>query len=106
MYASDAMVCVSVAGVKMLVLETSLINQRLLNLDAPIYMVGLARWVHRSQSVVLDAGDALRTVESLAAGRLQPNADLAPWGIQAVDWNFSAFGGTVLQDGVPLAFVF
>ena len=32
MYASEDVVCVSVAGVKMLVMETSLINQRLLNL--------------------------------------------------------------------------
>jgi len=43
MYASEDVVCVSVAGVKMLVMETSLINQRLLNLYAPIYTGGKVR---------------------------------------------------------------
>ena len=71
MYASEDVVCVSVCGVKMLVMETSLINQRLLNLYAPMYMGGKVRWVHRNQSLVLDNGDALRSVGSFAAGRLQ-----------------------------------
>ena len=85
-------------------METNLINQRLLDLYAPIYMGGKVRWVHRSQSLVLDTGDALRSVGSFAAGRLQTNADLAPWGIQAVDWDYAA--GTVLEDGVPLIYRF
>ena len=104
MYASEDVVCVSVCGVKMLVMETSLINQRLLNLYAPIYMGGKVRWQHRSQSLVLDTGDALRSVGSFAAGRLQTNADLAPWGIQAVDWDYVA--ATVLEDTVPLIYSF
>ena len=104
MYGSEDVVCVSVAGVKMLVMETSLINQRLLSLYAPIYMGGKVRWQHRSQSLVLDTGDALRSVGSFAAGRLQTNADLAPWGIQAVDWDYAA--GTVLEDSVPLIYSF
>jgi hypothetical protein len=68
MYASEDVVCVSVCGVKMLVMETSLINQRLLNLYAPIYMGGKVRWQHKSQSLVLDTGDALRCFRQCARG--------------------------------------
>jgi len=60
---------VSVAGVKMLVMETSLINQCLLNLYAPIYMGGKVRWQHKSQRLVLDTGDLLRSCGSFALGR-------------------------------------
>ena len=104
MYASEDVVYVSVAAVKMLVRETTLINQLPLNLYAPIYMGGQVRWVHRSQSLVLDTGDALRSVGSFAAGRLQTNADLAPWGIQAVDWAYAE--GNVVEDVVPLIYSF
>ena len=104
MYASEDVVCVSVADVKMLVMETTLINQRILNLYAPIYMGGQVRWAHRSQSLVLDTGDALRSVGSFAAGRLHTNADWAPWGIQAVDWAYAA--GNVLEDLVSLIYSF
>ena len=41
---------------------------------------------------------------SFAGGRLQANADLDPWGIQAVDWDCAV--GTVLEDGVPLIYSF
>jgi hypothetical protein len=105
MYASEDVVCVSVCGVKMLVMETSLINQRLLNLYSPVFMGGKVRWVHRNQSLVLDTGDALRSVGSFAAGRLQTNADLAPWNLQVVDWAYGA-GGSVLEDRVPLIYSF
>ena len=67
-------------------------------------MGGKVRWQHRSQILVLDTGDALRSVGSFAAGRLQTNADLSPWGIQAVDWDYAA--GTVLEDTVPLIYSF
>ena len=90
---------------KSLVMETSLINQRLLNLYSPVYMGGKNRWVHRNQSLVLDTGDALRSVGSFAAGRLQTNSDLAPWNIQVVDWAYGA-GGSVLEDRVPLIYSF
>jgi len=105
MYASEDVVCVSVGGAKMLVMETSLINQRLLNLYSPLYMGGKVRWQHRNQSLVLDTGDALRSVGSFAAGRLQTNADLAPWNIQIVDWVYGS-GGSVLEDRVPLIYSF
>ena len=104
MYASEDVVCVSVCGVKCLVMETSLINQRLLNLYSPIYMGGKVRWVHRNQSLVLDTGDALRSVGSFAAGRLQTNADHAPWNIQVVDWAYTT--GSILEDRVPLIYSF
>ena len=62
------------------------------------------RWQHRSQSLVLGTSDALRSVGSFAAGRLQTKADLAPWAIQAVDWAYAA--GAVLEDSVSLIYSF
>ena len=62
------------------------------------------RWQHRSQSLVLDTGDALRRGGSFAAGRLQTNADLASRGIQAADWDYAS--GTALEDSVPLIYSF
>ena len=67
-------------------------------------MGGKVRWVHRNQSRVLDTSDALRSVESFAAGLLQTNVDLAPWNIQVVDWDYAS--GSVLEDPVPLIYSF
>ena len=63
-------------------------------------MGGLVRWAHRSQSLVLDTGDALRSVGSFVAGAPRTNSDLALWGIQAIDWDYAA--GAVLEDYAPL----
>ena len=68
-------------------------------------MGGKVRWQYRNQPLVLDTGDALRSVGSFAAGRLQTNADLLPWKIQVVDWAYGA-GGSVLEDPVPLIYSF
>ena len=60
--ASDDVIVVSINGFRGLVMEQSLINQKLLHSFVPIDMGGAVRWVARTTSLVLDTGDALSSV--------------------------------------------
>jgi len=102
-YASEDVVCVFVGYAKCLAMQTSLVNQKLLHQFCPLYMGGLVRWAHRNTSLVLDTGDALRSVRSPVPGRLVSNNDLAPWNIQVVDWNFP---NSQLEDATPIDYVY
>ena len=88
-YASEDVICVAVGYAKLLVMQTSLVNQRLLHQYCPVYMGGLGRWAHRNTSHVSDTADALRSVGSPVARRLVSNADLA----QCITHLLGAHGG-------------
>ena len=102
-YASEDVICVFVGYAKCLVMQTSLVNQKLLHQCCPLYMGGLVRWAHRNTSLVLDAGDALRSVGSPVAGRLVSNADLVQCKTQVVD---RFFPNSQLEDTNAINYVF
>ena len=110
--ASDDIFIVS-CGAKLIVCESTLINQKLFASFMPIYIGGQTRFAHRSMSSIMQLGDALQSVGFCLQGQtIQNNYDLmnmqGPPHILIVDWNFSATPvptspattGSLLDDGV------
>ena len=110
--ASDDIFIVS-CGAKLVVCESTLINQKLFASFMPIYVGGQTRFAHRSMSSLMQLGDALQSVGFCLQGQtIQNNYDLinmqGPPNILIVDWNFSATPdpaspattGSLLDDGV------
>ena len=104
-FASEDVMIVAVSFTKLLVCQTSLVNQKLFSYFCPIYCGGQTRFVHRTASLVLSLSDALRAVGLSVQGTLETNADLAASNMLCVDWNYAGGAGTVLDDGAPLALV-
>ena len=112
--ASDDVTIVSVGSTKLLLLEMSLVNQRLLASFAPAYMGGQTRFLHRTMSQSLSLDDALQAVgfAKLSTAAYKGNFDLtqspSPH-IIAVDWYFrssvsSSTDGTQLNDATPISY--
>jgi hypothetical protein len=100
---------VSVAHHKLLLLEATLANQKLLqNFAAPLYEHGATRFAGRSSYETHDLQSALQAVGSLQMSALTDNVDLASANMQVVDWNYmanpSAGQGSLLVDSVPLRY--
>ncbi len=114
-YASDDVVCVSIGAVKLLVLETTLINQKLITSYLPIVIGGQVRWANRTTSLVLSTTDALKSVGFCHIGELpfNNNLDLRAGSahMQLLDWNYeanpsSSSAGSLLSDPSPLRYDF
>ncbi len=114
-YASDDVVCVSIGAVKLLILETTLISQKLITSYLPIYLGGEVRWANRTTSLVLSTTDALKSVGFCHRGELpfSNNLDLRVGGanMQLIDWNYeanppSSSDGSLLSDPTPLRYDF
>ena len=99
-------------GIKLLLLENTLQNQKLLTSFVPVYTGDELLFVHRSMSSVLSLTDALRSVGFCVKSLPYSNnldLRLGNTGIQLVDWNYQAslsdsFQGSLLSDGSPLVF--
>mgnify|MGYP002809826456 CR=1 FL=1 len=114
-YGGDDIVCVSVGAAKMLVLETTLINQKLITSYLPIYLGGEVRWANRTTSLVLSTTDALKSAGFCHIGGLPFNNNLdlrtGSANMQLVDWNYmsnpaNSSEGSLLSDPNPLRFDF
>ena len=114
-YASDDVVCVSIGAVKLLILETTLISQKLITSYLPIILGGEVRWANRTTSLVLSTTDALKSVGFCHRGELpfSNNLDLRVGGanMQLIDWNYeanpsSSGDGSLLSDPSPLRYDF
>ena len=113
-YASDDVVCVSIGAVKMLILETTLISQKLITSYLPIYLGGEVRWANRTTSLVLSTTDALKSVGFCHKSELPFNNNLDLRGsahMQLLDWHYEAnpagsSDGSLLSDPVPLRYDF
>ena len=112
--ASEDIVVVSV-GTKLLILEASLVNQKLLQAFAPLYQLGAVRFQHRNVSQLANLTTALQQSGYCHKATLPfaNNFDLKsasnPPSIQAVDWYYTAFpvsssDGTLLEDSAPITF--
>jgi hypothetical protein len=98
---------VSVCHHKLLLLESTLANQRLLQtFGAPLYEHGAVRFASRLSYESHDLQSALQSVGSLQMHALQDNVDLASVNAQVVDYNYqqnaAAGQGSLLVDPAPL----
>lgn len=109
--ASDDVTVVSINAVKGLVMEKSLISQKLITSLLPVHIGDQVRFVHRSMSTMLSLTDALKSVGYclMADEPFANNLDLrlGATGIQLFDWNYMAnpVGSTsarLLNDESPL----
>ena len=62
MQANDEIIIVNISGVKLLILETTMLNQKILNSFNFIYSRGDVKGVHRNLSNVVSLTDALVSV--------------------------------------------
>ena len=113
--ASDDVTVVSINAVKGLVLENTILNQKLLTQYLPTYIGDQVRFVHRTSSLVLSLTDALKSVGFCHTSALPfaSNLDLRTGGadMQLFDWNYKASPatsseGSLLNDGTPLRYDF
>jgi hypothetical protein len=98
---------VSVCHHKLLLLESTLANQRLLQtFGAPLYEHGSVRFASRLSYESHDLQSALQSVGSLQMQSLMDNSDLASVNMQLCDWNYMASApagqGSLLVDASPL----
>jgi hypothetical protein len=101
-------------GLKLLILENTLQNQKLISSFVPVYTGDQLLFVHRSMSSVLSLTDALRSVGFCVKGLpYNNNLDLrlGLTGVQLADWNYKSSlsnseEGSLLNDGTPLVFDF
>ena len=113
--ANDDITVVSVGATKLLLLENTLINQKLITSFLPIYLGDQVRFVHRSMSTVLILTDALKTVGfcMLSSTPLANNLDMRTndTNLQLVDWNYESSpadssSGSLLSDSSPIVYDF
>lgn len=112
--ASDDVAVVSCSGVKLLLLEMSLVNQKLLASFLPTYIGGAVKFVHRTMSQTLSLGDALTSVgfPKPSTTTYRGNYDLAQSPsprILVVDWFFrsstaTSTEGSQLSDNTPIVY--
>ena len=110
----DVTVVAANGGLKLLVLENTLLNQKLLTSFVACYTGDELLFQHRSMSSVVSLTEALRTVGFCVKGLpFANNLDLrlAGTGIQVIDWFYAASvteaqPGSRLSDGTPLVYDF
>jgi len=112
---SDDVMVVSVGATKLLVMETTLINQKLITSFQPTYQGGKVLFAHRSMSQLLSLADALQSVgfcKNVEAA-MNNNDDLKnslnPTRIMVVDYFFQATltdtaKGSLLNDPDPIVY--
>ena len=114
---SDDVMIVSVGYTKLLIMETTLINQKLITSFTPVYQGGRTLFAHRSMSQLLSLDDALQSVGfcKQTAAAFATNVDLVnglnPTRIVLVDWRFfasptEADRGSLLYDPTPIVYDF
>ena len=114
--ANDDVTVVSINAIKGLLMENTLLNQKLITSCLPTCIGDQVRFVHRTMSTVLSLTDALKSVgfcHPAATAPYNNNLDLrlASTGIQLFDWNYKAspadsVSGSLLNDGSPLRYDF
>ena len=110
--ASDDVAVVSVSGVKLLLLEMGLVQQKMLASFCPTYVGGATRFLHRTMSQSLTLDQALQAVGfgKLTSALYRGNYDLAQSPsphVLVVDWYFrsavsASAEGSQLADPTPI----
>ena len=114
--ASDDVMLVNVDGVKLLILETTFMNQKLMNSFSFHYIRGKVRCIHRNLATIMDLTDALISVgyKKSTSVAFVNNFDLQETlidgnrpRIQIFDLNYvanpsSSTAGSLLEDSPPI----
>ena len=105
--ASNTVMVVSVSHHKLLVLENTLQNSRLVQqYGAALYVGGLTLFAARNSYDTHSLTSALTAVGTLVSGSLTDNISLAAEHMQVVDFNYqagaAAGAGSLLSDSTPL----
>ena len=102
---SDDILTINVSGTKLILLESSLTNQKLISSFLPIYMGGHTKFAHRNLSQLATMYDALAqsghcwtTVTSV-----QTNAHLFEANALLIDWFYPS---SVMSDSTPIQYDF
>ena len=102
---SDDIMAVSISGTKLLLLESSFTNQKLISSFLPLYLHGQTRFAHRNLSQLATMYDALaqsghcwKTVTSV-----QTNAHLFEANALLIDWYY---GTSLMDDATPIRYDF
>ena len=112
MQVNDDIIVVNISGTKLMILETTMLNQKLLNSFNFIYSRGDVRGVHRNLSNIVSLTDALASVGYKKSSTVQFNnnydlegnlADTERPRIKIVDYHYvqnpsDSEGGTLLSD--------
>ena len=103
--ASNNVMVISVCHHKLLILENTLQNARLVQqFGAPLYIGGLVLFAARTSYDLHSQESALGTIGSLMTSSLPDNASLASAHIQVVGWNYQANStagqGSLMSDAV------
>ena len=113
--ASDDITVISINAVKGMVLENTILNQKLITTFLPTYIGDQVKFVHRTSSLVLSLTDALIRLGSCHKTNVPfaSNLDLrlGDAHIQVFYWNFksapaTSSEGSLLNDGTPLRYDF
>ena len=113
---SDDVMIINVDGVKLLILETTFMNQKLMNSFSFHYIRGKVRCIHRNLATVMNLTDALISVgyKKSTSTALANNFDLQETlvdgdrpSIQIFDLNYvanpsSSTAGSLLEDNTPI----
>jgi hypothetical protein len=111
----DVTIALASGGIKMLVCENTLQNQKLLTSLVPCYIGDELQFVHRSMSHVVSLTEAQRSVgfcvKSATPFHGNLSLRLACTNLQILDWNYQArpaddTQGSQLHDGAPLLYDF
>jgi hypothetical protein len=111
----DITIALANVGIKMLVCENTLQNQKLLTSFVPVYLGDELQFVQRSMSCVVSLTEALRSVGFCVKSSTPFGGNLSlrlgGTNLQLVDWNFQASpatdaDGSQLHDGAPLLYDF
>jgi hypothetical protein len=111
----DVTIALANGGIKMLVCENTLQNQKLLTSFVPVYVGDELQFVHRSMSCVVSLTEALRSVGFCVKSATPFGGNLSlrlgQTNLQLVDWNYMSSpatdgDGSQLHDGAPLLYDF
>ena len=102
---SDDIMAISVSGTKLLLLESSLTNQKLISSFLPLYLHGQTRFAHRNLSQLATMYDALAQSGHCwkTATSVQTNAHLLEANALLIDWFYPT---SVMDDADPIKYDF
>jgi len=102
---SDDIMAISVSGTKLLLLESSLTNQKLISSFLPLYLHGQTRFAHRNLSQLATMYDALAQSGHCwkTATSVQTNAHLFEANALLIDWFYPT---SVMDDATPIRYDF
>ena len=102
---SEDIMAISISGTKLLLLESSLTNQKLISSYLPLYMHGATRFAHRNLSQLATMYDALAQSGHCwkTATSVQNNSHLFEANALLIDWNYPT---SVMDDATPLSYDF